>query len=102
MIREVTSVEVWTEGAPTKELYVVGDLSVRTLESSTSIRSMQERAALEGLDGLFDVRCECSGACTARGFIYAPAELPTTEIAVVATQSAGPRVDRTYQPSNSE
>ena len=70
--RPADQVEVWLDDLPARDIVVVADLEGRGVDSTSSIRKMQERAALAGLDGIYWIECTGPGArsCVARGFVY--------------------------------
>jgi hypothetical protein len=64
-------VEVLLDRAPTRPFTVTGELSARRIESPASIAAMQQRAAQEGLDGIYWIDCSRGAkVCTAKGFVY--------------------------------
>lgn len=70
--RPAEQVEVWLDELPRRDIVVVADLEGRGVDSTSSIRKMQERAALAGLDGIYWIECGGTRArsCTARAFVY--------------------------------
>jgi len=70
--RPADQVEVWLDELPRRDIVVVADLEGRGVDSTSSIRKMQERAALAGLDGIYWIECRGARArtCSAKAFVY--------------------------------
>jgi len=110
--RHTEDVEVFANQQPDKPFVSTGVLFTWSYSNARSVERLRERAALAGLDGIYWVDCtsRATGLCTAKGFVYAHAEVDALPVApqpkvtppTQCARSASPAPQRGAPPSAEE